>query len=139
VQRGTLVQVNALRGVVLCAGAVKSPQLLMLSGIGPRAALSALGIRVHVDLPGVGQGLMDHPMVKLSARVHASTYNVETGPLGALRHLWRYIRHRDGLLASPHAQLLAHLLRSGPMCRSLFIPTPSSAGRAVRDVRARQR
>ena len=113
VQRGQQVQVNARHGVVLCAGAIKSAQLLMLSGIGPGAALSALGIRVLVDLPGVGQGLMDHPVVKLSARVHASTYNVETGPLGALRHLWRYIRHRDGLLASPHAQLLAHV-RSTP-------------------------
>jgi choline dehydrogenase len=113
VQRGELIQVNALRGVVLCAGAVKSPQLLMLSGIGPGAVLSALGIRVHGDLPGVGQGLMEHPVLKLSARVHASTYNVETHPLGALRHLWRYLRHRDGLLASPHAQLLAHV-RSTP-------------------------
>ncbi len=109
VQQGQRVQVNARRGVVLCAGAVKSPQLLMLSGIGPGAPLSALGIAVHVDLPGVGQGLMEHPVVKLSARVHGSTYNVETGPVNGLRHLWHYIRRREGPLASPHAQLLAHV------------------------------
>jgi choline dehydrogenase len=117
VQRGQRVQVHALRGVVLCAGAVKSPQLLMLSGIGPGAPLAALGIPVHVDLPGVGQGLMEHPVVKLSARVRGSTYNMETGPVTGLRHLWRYIRHRDGLLASPHAQLLAHV-RSTPSAQT---------------------
>lgn len=107
--RGQLRQVNALRGVVLCAGAIKSAQLLMLSGVGPGAELSALGIPVRVDLPGVGKGLMEHPVLKLSARVHGSTYNVETGPVDGLRHLWNYIRHREGPLASPHAQLLAHV------------------------------
>jgi choline dehydrogenase len=111
--RGQQHEVKALHGVVLCAGAIKSPQLLMLSGIGPAAPLSALGIAVHADLPGVGQGLMDHPVAKLSARVHGSTYNVETGPISGLCHLWRYIRHRQGPFASPHAQLLAHV-RSTP-------------------------
>jgi choline dehydrogenase len=113
VQQGRLVTVRATRGVALCAGAVKSPQLLMLSGIGPGAALAALGLPVHADLPGVGQGLMDHPGLKLSARVRGSTYNVETGPVDGLRHLWHYIRRRDGPFASPHAQLLAHV-RSTP-------------------------
>ena len=112
-QRGELVKVTAQRGVVLCAGAVKSPQLLMLSGIGPGARLSALGLPVHAHLPGVGQGLMEHPVVKMSARVHGSTYNVEMGPVAGLRHVWHYLRHRTGLLASPHAQLLAHV-RSVP-------------------------
>ena len=50
------------REVVLCAGAVGSPQLLMLSGIGPAADLRSLGIEVLLDLPGVGQNLHDHPM-----------------------------------------------------------------------------
>ena len=85
----------------------------MLSGVGPAKSLSALGIPVHADLPGVGQGLMDHPVTKLSARVRSSTYNVETGPVAGLGHLWRYIRHRQGPFASPHAQLLAHV-RSTP-------------------------
>jgi choline dehydrogenase len=56
---------------------------------------------------------MEHPVVKLSARVHGSTYNVETGPVSGLGHLWRYMRHRVGPLASPHAQLVAHV-RSSP-------------------------
>lgn len=110
---GQLREVTSRKGVVLCAGAIKSPQLLMLSGIGAAAALCALDIPVHVDLPGVGQGLMDHPVAKLSARVHSSTYNVEAGPVAGLRHLWDYLRHRRGPFASPHAQLLAHV-RSAP-------------------------
>ena len=47
----------------MCAGAVGSPQLLMLSGIGPAAQLRALGIDPVADLPGVGENLQDHPIV----------------------------------------------------------------------------
>ena len=113
VHQGQLHTVKAMRGVVLSAGAIKSPQLLLLSGVGPAAALVALGINVRVDLPGVGQGLMEHPVVKLCASVRGSTYNVQAGPVSLLGHLWRYLRRRDGPLASPHAQLLAHV-RSVP-------------------------
>jgi len=52
-------QVRASREVILCGGAFNSPQLLMLSGIGPRAQLQAFGIPVVVDLPGVGENLQD--------------------------------------------------------------------------------
>jgi len=52
--------------VLLCAGAVQSPQVLMLSGVGPRAELEALGIEVRKELPGVGGGLQDHPAVLVS-------------------------------------------------------------------------
>ena len=48
--------------VVLCAGAIGSPHLLMLSGIGPADALRANGLHVSVDLPGVGANLSDHPL-----------------------------------------------------------------------------
>ncbi|MDO0926124.1 GMC family oxidoreductase N-terminal domain-containing protein [Streptomyces sp. TG1A-8] len=53
--------VRARKEVVLCAGAVDSPRLLLHSGIGPRADLEALGIPVAHDLPGVGENLLDHP------------------------------------------------------------------------------
>ena len=52
--------------VLLCAGAVQSPQILMLSGVGPRAHLEELGIDVRKDVPGVGDGLQDHPAVLVS-------------------------------------------------------------------------
>ena len=52
--------------VLMCAGAVQSPQLLMLSGIGPRRHLEDNGIEVRKELDGVGSGLQDHPAVLVS-------------------------------------------------------------------------
>jgi choline dehydrogenase len=57
---------TATREVILSGGAINSPQLLMLSGIGPRAELERLGIETRVDLPGVGENLQDHPTVQVS-------------------------------------------------------------------------
>jgi len=65
--------------VILCAGAVGSPQLLMLSGIGPAEHLASLGIPVVLDLPGVGQNLRDHPKLYVTWRVKAG-YPVEERP-----------------------------------------------------------
>jgi choline dehydrogenase-like flavoprotein len=53
--------VRAERELLLCAGAIDTPRLLMLSGIGPAGPLRSLGIEVLGDLPGVGENLMDHP------------------------------------------------------------------------------
>ena len=50
--------------MVLCAGAIHSPTILMRSGIGPAAPLAALGIPVRHDLPAVGQHFMDHPILR---------------------------------------------------------------------------
>ena len=57
---GARVRVDASREIVLCGGAINSPQLLMLSGIGSGPALQDFGIEVEHDLPGVGANLMDH-------------------------------------------------------------------------------
>ncbi len=65
-QDGQLKHVRAEREVVVCAGAVDSPRLLMLSGIGPADHLRANGIEAVADLPGVGRNLQDH--LKLSLR-----------------------------------------------------------------------
>jgi choline dehydrogenase-like flavoprotein len=59
-QGGQLKQLKASREVLLCAGSLQSPQLLMLSGIGPAAELAKHGISVVHDLPGVGEHLHDH-------------------------------------------------------------------------------
>lgn len=64
-QGGELVQLRAEREVLLSAGAYNSPQLLMLSGIGPADELAACGVTARVDLP-VGENLQDHPHVGLS-------------------------------------------------------------------------
>jgi choline dehydrogenase len=57
---GKLHSVRASREVVLCAGAIHTPRLLLLSGVGPHADLGHLGIPTVVDLPGVGRNLQDH-------------------------------------------------------------------------------
>jgi choline dehydrogenase-like flavoprotein len=62
-QHGALVEARTAGEVIVCAGAVGSPQLLLLSGIGSAGQLQALGIEVVADLPGVGQNLQDHPIV----------------------------------------------------------------------------
>jgi choline dehydrogenase len=68
-QRGGRAEsVRARRGVILSAGAVQSPQLLMLSGIGPAAHLRAHGIPTLLDHPGVGQNLQDHLQIRLIYR-----------------------------------------------------------------------
>jgi choline dehydrogenase len=67
---GSLHRLGARRGVVLSAGAVQSPQLLMLSGIGPAAHLAEMGIPVLADLPGVGGNLQDHLQLRLIYRLN---------------------------------------------------------------------
>ncbi|MEM7073543.1 MAG: choline dehydrogenase [Pseudomonadota bacterium] len=60
-RHGTESEIHAAKEVILCAGAVGSPHILMVSGIGPAAHLTDHGIRPLVDRPGVGQNLNDHP------------------------------------------------------------------------------
>ncbi len=68
-QNGKDVEVRAAREVILSAGALQSPQLLQLSGIGPADLLKRNGIDVVHDLPGVGQNLQDHLQLRLMFRV----------------------------------------------------------------------
>ncbi len=65
--------------VILSAGAIGSPQLLMLSGIGPGADLQALGIPVVLDLPGVGRNLRDHPKLYVTWNVNEA-HPIEPSP-----------------------------------------------------------
>ncbi|CAD6958857.1 unnamed protein product [Tilletia laevis] len=60
-KRGHSFTLSAKHDVILCAGAIDTPRLLLLSGIGPRAELEQLGVEVLVDVPGVGENLQDHP------------------------------------------------------------------------------
>ncbi|RPD62462.1 alcohol oxidase [Lentinus tigrinus ALCF2SS1-7] len=63
---------TATKEVILCAGAVKTPHILMLSGIGDAAHLSSMGIKPLVDLPAVGQNLQDHPYLRLAWFVNST-------------------------------------------------------------------
>jgi choline dehydrogenase-like flavoprotein len=101
-----LFRLSARRDVIVSAGAFGSPQLLMLSGIGPGSALSALGIKVVHDLPGVGENLQDHLDVTLGFTSRdTNTYGLSAKGLG---HLWgqlrRWRRDGGGMIASPFAE-----------------------------------
>jgi choline dehydrogenase len=79
----TSTNVRARRGVIVSTGAIESPKILMLSGIGPADALRALGIVVRVDAPGVGANLHDHPRVPVrwAARTPLAPSSVSAGLL----------------------------------------------------------
>lgn len=63
-EEAELTTVRARREVILSAGSIHSPQILQLSGIGPRKLLKEAGIETKIDLPGVGQNFHDHTAVR---------------------------------------------------------------------------
>lgn len=98
------LHVQARRQVVLSAGTVQSPAVLMRSGIGPAAHLQSFGIPVALDAPRVGQNLQDHCGLTISKFVNVPTYNSQSTGLGAARHLLNYLAFRKGALASAAVQ-----------------------------------
>jgi choline dehydrogenase-like flavoprotein len=95
-QLGQRRVVRARREVVLCAGAVNSPQLLMLSGVGPRDELAEKGIDVVAEAPGVGANLLDHLVVPIGFDVPSDTLFAAEKPVQLLNYLMR----RRGMLTS---------------------------------------
>ena len=75
--KGRIIQINVDREVILSAGAIGSPHILMLSGIGSGSELSELGIRVENELPGVGKNLQDHLQARPTFKTNLSTFNTE--------------------------------------------------------------
>jgi choline dehydrogenase len=92
----------ASREVLLCAGAVHSPHLLMLSGVGPAQHLETFGLRVKADLAGVGANYHDHPAVAVALEMRdTSSYGLSWRTLPrALWNLAQYALARRGPLAS---------------------------------------
>ncbi|MDG2384767.1 MAG: GMC family oxidoreductase N-terminal domain-containing protein [Pirellulaceae bacterium] len=97
IQGGNLVQASASQGVVLSAGALMSPKLLLCSGVGPTEVLSRVGIKSLVDLPGVGKNFQDHLGVPLVFRTDQATPGKKSRWLAAA---WQYARNRDGPMVS---------------------------------------
>lgn len=101
---GKIVTVRAAREVILCAGAIGSPHILQLSGIGDPARLTAAGIVPLHDLKGVGQNFRDHFATRMRWRVNRHvTFNERTRGLALLGEIWRYLRNRRGVLSLPIA------------------------------------
>ncbi len=98
---GQRTTVRANREVLVCGGTINSPQLLLLSGIGPADSLKALGIPVVADLPGVGQNLQDH---LVSGLVYLSTQAVSLHDIEKLSNLTQFHLLKRGALTSNIAE-----------------------------------
>ena len=119
-------KICAARGVILCAGALASPAILMRSGVGPRADLARLGIDPRLDSPEIGANLHDHPGVGLHFEGDGSGYGLAPAqwPAWALAPL-RYAVTRGGPFASPTVEACAFFSTTGrgvPDIQSHFIP-----------------
>jgi choline dehydrogenase len=107
--------VEARREVILAAGAIGSPQILQLSGVGPGALLQRHAIPVTHDLPGVGENLHDHLQIRLMYKVHGvTTLNQRANSLlGQAAMALEYLLFKTGPLTMPPSQLGA-FARSDP-------------------------
>ncbi|KAK7753988.1 hypothetical protein SLS62_004087 [Diatrype stigma] len=79
----TKLTVKAGKEVILAAGAIHSPQILQLSGVGPKKLLDSAGIDTAVDLPGVGQNFQDHPMLPVG--ITLQNFTVHPNPTDLIR------------------------------------------------------
>lgn len=95
-------RITARRGIVLSAGSIGSPAILMRSGIGPGAHLQTLGIPVHLDAPGVGGNLHDHPAVGVHHAGAGSGYGLTLAqlPAWALSPLHWLLRRRGRMTSN---------------------------------------
>jgi choline dehydrogenase len=134
-QGGAEHTVTATREVLLCGGAVNSPQLLMLSGIGPGAHLAEVGVTAKVELAGVGAHLQDHPAVPLlwytrgisdladlnNLRSFVRWKATGSGPLSSnIGEAGAFFTSRDGL---PAPDLQIHAAPSGFYDNGMHEPT----------------
>jgi choline dehydrogenase len=113
---GTLHQVRVNSEVILSAGSFDSPKLLMLSGIGNKEQLQALGISVVVDLPGVGQNLQDHVVVPVPYEATQDLHTATTS--NGIAESGLFLHSEGNLDAAPDLELIFG---------SILLATPGSA------------
>lgn len=94
--------------VIVSCGALGSPALLMRSGIGPAAHLTARGIPVLLDRAGVGANLQEHPGFVIDKYVNRPTLNSQTGLLDMTKNILQYYFNRRGPMSSPAIQAMAY-------------------------------
>lgn len=126
-RKGETRRVLARKEVLLSAGAIGTPALLIRSGIGEATAVKALGVPLVADVPGVGLGLQEHTSIRLQYQVTERTLNQEASPLGLVRGAYQFAVHRRGPAVAPlaNAVLFARLdgARSGrPDYQVMFAP-----------------
>ena len=98
--RGRATKASARREVILSSGAINSPRLLLLSGIGPANELEALGVPVVHDLAGVGKNLQDHMDVYLTAHTTPVSFNESDRPDRAALYTLEYLMFKNGPLTA---------------------------------------
>ena len=104
---GQMKHLKAKCEVLLSAGAMQSPQLLMLSGVGDEAELQAHGIAVKHHLPGVGKNFHDHPdfIFGYTVKETQGTFGVSiSGSMDMVKQIGRYRKERRGMIASNFAE-----------------------------------
>ena len=111
----SMVDATARAEVILCAGAIGSPQILQLSGLGPANRLQALGVPVVKDIPGIGENLQDHLQIRAVFKVsNTTTLNTQANSLwGKARIGLEYAIKRSGPMSMAPSQLGA-FTRSDP-------------------------
>ena len=100
-KRGTETIVASARQVIICMGALQSPVMLMRNGIGPGAHLRDRGIEIVADRPGVGENLLEHPNIGVSAFLAPSARL----PSGEDHHLQALLRYSSGLPGTPSGDM----------------------------------
>ncbi|QSS59059.1 choline dehydrogenase [Histoplasma capsulatum] len=106
------VTFHARKEVILAAGSLHTPQILQLSGIGPKCVVEAAGIKSRVDLPGVGSNLQDHPVAYLNWKVTNSFPEpniMMTNETFAAEALAEYQAHRTGPYTKAQSNTIAFL------------------------------
>ena len=113
-QKNKHIKIFTRKEIILSAGTIGTPHILLLSGIGPVEHLQDMGIDVVHDLPGVGQNLQDHPdfVLKYKCKKPVSVWP-KTKPFGKLMTGIRWITKRDGLAASNQFEVVG-CIRSDP-------------------------
>ena len=92
--------------IILSGGSINSPQVLMLSGIGPKNHLKDLGIPLIHNLPGVGQNLQDHLTVNISYKINTlDTFSELMKPLKMIGNLIKFYTKHDGLMTYPASDI----------------------------------
>lgn len=134
--RGRVEQARARREVILSAGAIESPKLLNLSGIGDAAQLKRFGIDVVVDNRAVGQNLQEHPTARLMFGVTEPTLNTELNVRGVLRGGVDFVFRGRGAATAPPTHALvygatdpAHASADYELYFAPFGMTPAPPGR----------
>ncbi|MDC1111166.1 choline dehydrogenase [Alphaproteobacteria bacterium] len=106
--KNKIIEYSAAKEVILCGGAINSPQVLELSGIGNRSILESKGIELIHELKGVGENLRDHlaPRLVYNITKPGIAYNDKARGVNLIKQVFKYVFQRDGFLTLPSAPVI---------------------------------